>query len=92
MIRLTKQRFAVGSRAIVHAHIVQLEGAIGDVTFEDPLAVIRFGYAEEPLRDPNKIHRRTGQVSWKDGLTVDNPNDIWSFKPIEWTDDINRST
>jgi hypothetical protein len=72
-----------------HAHIIQLEGAIGDITFEDPfwLAVVRFGYGGEPLRNPVKIHKRTGQVSWKDGPTIDNPKDIWLVKPIEWPDD-----
>lgn|GEM_PF-3245634 len=73
-----------------HAHIIQLEGAIGDVTFEDPfwVAVVRFGYAGEPLRNPVKIHRRTGQVFWKDGPTVENPKDIWSVDPIKWPDNL----
>jgi hypothetical protein len=36
------------------------------------------GFAAAPTREPIRIEKRTGQVSWSDGPTVANPKTIWS--------------
>jgi hypothetical protein len=75
-----------------HRHIIRLEGAIGDISLQKPfwVAVIHFGFTGEPLKNPLKIDKRSGKVSWDDGPTIDDPKTIWSVEPINWGNDVSR--
>jgi hypothetical protein len=44
-----------------------------------------FCIAPMPTRDPIRIDKRTGRVTWSDGPTIQNPKTIWSNTTLEPT-------
>lgn len=53
-------------------------GAVGEVVESDTSWVAKtfFGFGAEP-REPIRIDKRTGRVTWSHGPTIKNPKSIW---------------
>ena len=54
-------------------------GSVLRVTEEDSIWIARtyYGPAAMPTREPIRIDKRSGRVTWSDGPTMSNPKMIW---------------